>query len=248
LAGTSEEQADLQGKDAPAADSFNPTESSDIMIERGTMDQLEAKVAEIQAALASGDIPKSCARPDNWESDEILADMGWGFWPIQDSQCRDWGTCPDGTFAYQISLKSVADQGSGDDPAVTGIALGCNDPVTGAFLEWAVPIWASTAPGSWDNSAVCPNAAYPLWGGNFALVAGPTSADDVGITDGAVVCSNGTTLQVNVNNPTWGSWQGWEYCPSGTRFCAVTQRETDALAGNNDNAGISGVKVSCCEQ
>jgi hypothetical protein len=233
-------------EEAPALADETQLTHSDVAIEPGPIADLYAISARIAAEpSAQGEVPKSCARPIGWHSDKVIGEMNMGFWPNQDSFCRDWGYCPDGTYAYSISLKSMP-SGGGDNLAVTGIAVSCHNPITGAYITWATPKASADAPGTWDASPVC-NLGSPLWGGRLRLMTGPTSnSDDFGVTDGRGVCSDGTAVDSTVNNPeTWGSWQSYAYCPSGKRVCAVTNKVDPD--DSSDDAGLTGVKVMCCD-
>jgi hypothetical protein len=194
--------------------------------------------------------------PSNYSpsSDTTIAETNMGNWIHDTTQVCNGNVCsiqhhcnfneafcPEGTIAGSIALKSLSDQGGGDDLAVTGVGLGCNNPTTGQFVQWAIP--QNQASGAWDTSSAC-NLGTRIRGGNFVLLAGPSSFDDTGVSDGAISCTNGTTLDVAVNSPSWGSWQGWRNCPSGKVVCGIQQKfDPD---NSSDDSSVAGIRFKCC--
>jgi hypothetical protein len=207
------------------------------------------------AQIGRGRRKTTCNTPSNYSSDVTIAETNMGNWvddiwqicnsngcvPVQGCN-RNQAFCPEGTIAGSFALKSLSDQGGGDDLAVTGVALGCYNPASGQFVQWAIPENQATS-GAWDVSSPC-NLGTRIRGGNFVLLAGPSSFDDTGVSDGAISCTNGTTLDVAVNNPSWGSWQGWRNCPSGKVACGI-QQKFDPDNGSDD-ASVAGIRFKCC--
>jgi len=222
---------------------------------------LESLLAAEQAMLddiypARGRLKATCLAPSNYSpsSDVTIAETNMGNWfhdptgTCNNGVCTpalgcnlNQAFCPEGTIAGSFALKSLSDQGGGDDLAVTGVALGCYNPTSGQFVQWAIP--QNQASGAWDISSPC-NLGQRIRGGNFVLLAGPSSFDDTGVSDGATSCTNGTTLDVAVNSPSWGSWQGWKFCPSGKVACGI-QQKFDPDDGSDD-ASVAGIRFKCC--
>lgn len=232
------------GQEAPGGESPGEPEAPPVDAESGAAGQGAAIVIESpsvesleEAERAAKDelVLKSCSVPSDHEGHfEVATNMGsWS--------CSTF--CDAGQSVASWAIKSLSHQGSGDDLANTGIAAGCHNMSTGAFVEWKMPFGVSSAPGAWDITT----SSCFLKGANFKMFDGPTSGiDDVGITDAAGLCLDDFSINVDVNNPGWGTWRGWDTCPSGTRVCGVGSKlDPD---DSSDDAGMTGVRVECCDR
>lgn len=232
-------------------------ETSAVVPEPATLESLREAERAVRAASHGAVRKSTCLSPAGLHSTVTLAEMNLGSWVIdKETGCRgpvcvtttscnqNEAACPDGTVAASLALKSLAPQGDRvDDLAVTGIALGCYHPVTGAHVAWAIPTTAAEARGEWDVSPPCSVAG--IRGGNFAVAHGPSPLDDTGVSGGTLNCQGGGIVQAVANTPPWGQWQGWKSCPTGTVACGVHQKFD--VEDSSDDVGATGVRFMCCD-
>jgi len=166
----------------------------------------------------------------------LVSNGNFGSW----ASCPSF--CPAGSFAYGLSHKSEPSQGGGDDTALNGIALNCNNRVTGAFTGSAT---SATGPwGSFLAVAMCPNTNAPLTFGNLQLEASQGIGDDTSANRISGTCKDGT--QINpISNTAWGTWRGWVGCPAGTAVCGIRTR-VEGSKGLDDDTALNGVELQCC--
>ena len=94
-----------------------------VELEQGSLEELEAAIAQRSAPGAQEDIQKAlCWGPDDLVFTDLFTAMGMGEW---NPGCPAW--CQTGTVGGSIAIKSVSNQGSGDDLGLTGIELLCCD-------------------------------------------------------------------------------------------------------------------------
>lgn len=239
LAGCAAQVGPGLGDSDPDEGPFAPPEPA--ILETPSLESLAAAEAQAGLGVEGQDIEKTvCVVPQDFADDVLIASMGMGRWH---SEC-DLDFCQNGTVGASFAIKSLPEQPGGDDLANTGVALGCHNINSGAFVHWVLPKGQGNPAGGWDNAT----SSCFLRGGNFALLPGPQPfIDDKGVTDGAGWCANGGSINVNVNNPAWGSWQGWRSCPSGTRVCGIAAK-FDHDNGPSDDAGLTGVRFACCHR
>jgi len=178
-----------------------------------------------------------CIPPRNDVRSTITVSGGnWGTW----ASCASY--CPAGSFAYGFSHKSELSQGAGDDSALNGIMLNCNDRNTGA---WTANVTSSTgAWGNWLGLAMCPNADSPMTQGNLQLEASQGIGDDTSANRLSGACRNGTALNPP-SNTAFGTWRGWVSCPAGTAVCGMKTR-VEGSQGVGDDTSLNGVQLECC--
>ncbi len=181
-----------------------------------------------------------CVNRADWRATVTPTGGNWGTW----ATCSSF--CPEGSFAYGFSHKSEPNQGvAGDDTALNGIRLNCNDRNTGA---WTANVTSSTAAwGSWLGVAMCPQNSIesPLTQGNVQLESSQGVLDDTAANRMAGSCRLGGANVQPASNTTWGTWRGWAACPAGTAVCGIRTR-VEASQGIDDDTALNGVKLECC--
>lgn len=194
------------------------------------------------AAQQDGFGEKSCGTERSDTGSTI--DLGGGFFASGTTHDQCGKFCPAGSFAYGMDLRSQASQGTGDDLALTGIALACHDRVTGVFTGWITS--QTTSVGSWwDPALACPNTGTPLTKGQLKHVAPVGSGDDKAATRARGWCGDGTLLEPDIAAGTgWGTWLNTAQCPSGQAVCGINVG-AGAFDGS-DLAGVDEVNLTCC--
>jgi hypothetical protein len=165
----------------------------------------------------------------------LVSNGNWGTWG-----CAQW--CPAGSYAYGFSHKSEPSQGAGDDSALNGIMLNCNNRATGAWTANVTSLVQQWGP--WLSVAMCPNTNSPLYTGNLQLESSQGGGDDTSANRLSGTCWDGT--QINPpSNTAWGSWRGWVNCPAGQAVCGIRTR-VEAAQSFDDDTALNGVELQCC--
>ncbi|KAG2486767.1 hypothetical protein HYH03_014566 [Edaphochlamys debaryana] len=132
----------------------------------------------------------------------------WGEW-------RSWRYCLAGSetpsFIYGLKLRVEAQQGPGDDTALNGISIACSSSTE---VEVEGGDW-----GDWTAMLRCPGSSYAV-GANLRLEAPQGDLlDDSAASSVQLKCSDNTELMPHPG--WWGTWQGWQTCPTGQYLCAM---------------------------
>ncbi|KAL5268349.1 hypothetical protein ACHWQZ_G002274 [Mnemiopsis leidyi] len=152
----------------------------------------------------------------------------WGNW-------GSWEYCDEG-YATSFSQKVEGNQGGGDDTALNGICLHCNNDKT---------ICSTVGPwGSWVRSEQC-DAGFT--GADFKVESNQGGGDDTAANGLELVCASGGSLFTS-NMGSWGSWEGYKYCSSGQRICGIQTRVEPGQGGDDDedDTTLNGVDLRCC--
>lgn len=201
----------------------------------GAADNALASAPSGAASEVSKDIVLCPQRSDR-SSTVTVTGGNWGTW---DSCAR---YCPEGSFAYGLSLKSEASVGIDDDTALNGIKLNCNNRTSGA---WTANVTSSIgAWGSWQAVAMCPSIDAPLSSGNMLLESSKGIGDDTSANRIQTTCTNGTVVTPAAQT-NWGTWRGKVSCPVGTGVCGLRTR-VEASQGADDDTALNGLQFECC--
>jgi Vitelline membrane outer layer protein I (VOMI) len=199
--------------------------------------------SESQKADCPLDLP-SVARPNDYHSTITVSGGNWG----------DWGClsmCPEGSFAYEASIRSLTSQGSNiDDVSVTALDISCLDRATGQFTGYRMDheFSLNNSANGWYNPGVCAWPNKPLVGGRMLLEAPVGSSADDTSTNGLKISCRGDNNEIDLPRATsFGTWRSKVTCPSGTAVCGIaTRMEGTALVGSRDDTAINGLRYACC--
>ena len=154
-----------------------------------------------------------------------------GYW----GRSGNWEYC-DGGYAVSFRQRVEGKQDKGDDTALNGICLKCNN---------GREICSRTGPwGGWAGSQHC-SAGYK--GSDFKIESKQGEGDDTAANGLKLFCASGGS-HVTSNMGPWGSWQGRQYCHNGQRICGIKTRVERVLGNGNkeDDTALNGVYLRCC--
>eukprot|EP00727_Mastigamoeba_balamuthi_P010573 m51a1_g6138 hypothetical protein (778) ;mRNA; r:258182-268096 len=156
----------------------------------------------------------------------------WGDW-------GDLGSCAEGRFARGLMTKSEADQGTGDDTALNGVALICED---GFLPTSSLGPW-----GTWDESILCPAGSRVS---AFQVLEEKScgSCDDTALNAIKMRCRNSAGTDVAVvwshTKTSWGEWSQWFECPAGTAVSGIRTR-VEPRQGTGDDTALNADHLLC---
>lgn len=53
-------------------------------------------------------------------------------------------------------------------------------------------------------------------------------------------------LDNTINDPGWGRWSNWAYCPENHYVCGLSQRVFPPAGSDVDDTAMAGIKFKCC--
>jgi hypothetical protein len=182
---------------------------------------------------------KSCILRNDFVTEANLSSGYWGTWETCPSQC------PDGSYAYGITVRSEPTQGSGDDTALNGVRLYCFNRSDGryrGYVDSNIGYW-----GNWGSYAHCSTytTSNPFRSGIMKLEPPQGGGDDTATNRVYAYCIDGDLAAPSAYTA-WGNWQTRAYCPSGTAVCGIRTR-VEAPIGSGDDTALNGVLFACCE-
>lgn len=179
-------------------------------------------------------------RPD-WNQNVVTV------WPGSYGNWTEWVYCNVNTYARRFKIQVEGPRGSGDDTAMNGISLWCEDhkKLGGNELKVSGP-WGVFA----DNFAQCTNSTKGLnnnfmTGGEMKVEGSQGSGDDTSANSFRAVCEEGKVIEVT-NGGGWGSWRGAKTCPVGEVVCGV-RAKIEPSQGSGDDTGLNGIEFACCD-
>jgi hypothetical protein len=194
----------------------------------------EAAAGEIESALC-------LTLRDDYTQTMTVVNGDWGTW----AECSNF--CPAGTYVYEIAMKALGGQGSGDDVATTGFRVTCRDPSNFSIFSVRTPNEFNA--GSWLVKDRCSFPDMPLAGARALLEAPQGTGDDTGINGLKKSCL-GAPPEVEYAIPSltsWGTWRSRVMCPAGQAVCGINTRiEGTDLVGSIDDTAVNGLKLACC--
>ncbi|MDM8557525.1 Calx-beta domain-containing protein [Candidatus Parabeggiatoa sp. HSG14] len=155
----------------------------------------------------------------------------WGDWGA-------WDNCPTGSFAGGYAMKVEADRGGDDDTAVNGIRLDCykRDGTSMGNITSTVGGW-----GTWNSSVRCTSSTFMT--GSKRSFETDGGSDDTALNSIAFACEQGEIQAPG--GMSWGTWNSYQYCPSGQAICGVRTRVEEEQGGGDDTA-MNGAEYACC--
>jgi PKD repeat protein len=155
----------------------------------------------------------------------------------------DWGTeerCPEGQWAFAVSLRVEDSQGSGDDDtALNGIRLSCGTPGYARDISSTAGIW-----GNWSEIKKCTNGF--ITGARLRIEPRQGGGDDdTGGVDAEFFCQDGQILGGDIHLP-WGEWKDRQSCPAGTAICGIQTKVEKSQGSGEDDTALNDVIYSCC--
>lgn len=155
----------------------------------------------------------------------------------------DWGTwkyCPEGSWVTGVNLKIENSQGGGDDTALNGIELTC-DNMKGEHVDW---IRSSEGPWGYYRGVKYCSTGF-MTGFELRSESDQGKGDDAGAIDLAQFCGNGEEHIVGGIHQ-WGSWTVRQYCPPQTAVCGI-RTQVEGSQGKGDDTALNNVQMECCK-
>ncbi len=145
--------------------------------------------------------------------------------------------CPEGQWAFAVSLRVEDSQGSGDDTALNGIRLSCGTPAYARDISSTVGLW-----GDWSGIQKCANGF--ITGARLRIEPPQGKGDDTGAVDAEFFCQEGQSLGGDIHLP-WGEWTERRSCPAGMAICGLVTK-VQGSQGSGDDTALNDVIFSCC--
>jgi len=150
--------------------------------------------------------------------------------------------CPSGSFVHGYQVEGLPDQGDGDDTALTGLQLHCEEP--GSFTTSK-----TLKSKAWDREGIyvsktkwCDN---PVVGFDVRSVGGQGAGDDTGVNAVDLYCNPEDYISAEVKIK-MGTWSNREFCPPGYAVVGLrTQHGKDFDYSVPDDVGLTGVELYC---
>ncbi len=150
--------------------------------------------------------------------------------------------CPEGQWAYAVSLRVEGDQGGlGDDTALNGIRLTCGTNASGRQ-----EISSGGAPwGGWSAPQACGESEGFITSARLRIEPSLGAGDDTGAVDAEFQCASrsGAILRGTVHH-NWGEWKAWQSCPAGTAICGIRTKVEAPITG--DDTALNDAEFQCC--
>ncbi|XP_073681062.1 vitelline membrane outer layer protein 1-like [Garra rufa] len=156
-----------------------------------------------------------------------------------------WGQiemCPGGTYAAGFSLKVQNPVGRGDDTALNGIRLHCNNKNKGSSslshdstVQSDVGSW-----GEWTEIQWCLSGFLTAF--QLRVQTSQGKGDDTAANNIKFKCSQGS---LEGNGTQWGDWGDWSQTCEGKGICGI-KTQVEAPQGRGDDAALNDVRMYCC--
>jgi len=152
--------------------------------------------------------------------------------------------CPAGSFVHGYQVEGLPDQGEGDDTALTGLQLHCEEP--GSFK-----VSKTLKSKAWDREGAYQSFNEwwdtPLVGFDVQVMDGQGPGDDIGINaiDLYFERSANSFISAQVKMD-MGDWTERKFCPPGYAVVGLrTQHGIDLDYPVADDVGLTGVELYC---
>jgi len=167
-------------------------------------------------------------------------------WPSSGSW-KGWKMCPAGTFATGYAIQVESSQGSGDDSAMNGVLLRCDNWSRSKGSD--VTVYKGQFGGEFHSQSRCLRGAI----NGFAMkVEAGYHEDDTGVNDLKATCTSDENIQAK-GGMVYGAWSpqtGYLMCPAGTAVCGAQVRYQNYLGsglGGNDDTAMQDLEYACCK-
>jgi PKD repeat protein len=151
-----------------------------------------------------------------------------------------WGSeerCPDGQWAFGVSLRIESSQGGSDDTALNGIRLSCGTPSYPLEISSSVGGW-----GDWSGLDKCTKGF--ITGARLRIEPRQGGGDDTGAVDAEFFCQDGRSLGGDLHL-SWGEWKERLTCPTGTAICGI-KTKVEGSQGGGDDTALNDAEFACC--
>jgi len=159
----------------------------------------------------------------------VLGKTTWG----------DWGhiiRCKHNVAVSGFRLRVERSQGRGDDTALNGIQLYCND---GSITNRIYGYW-----GTWRAWQTC-GGNHHVTEFNVRSERSLGRPDDTAANDVEMRCTNSQYLYGH--GMSWGTWVGFRSCSHGAFLCGV-QARIERPQGRGDDTALNQLKFICCRK
>lgn len=162
--------------------------------------------------------------------DEIRSNplVNWGNWGPAES-------CAPGHFAVGFRSKIEPSIGRGDDTAMNGIELICNDQKR---ISSTVGPW-----GNWAESfSICPNGKF-LIGFEMRMERSQGRGDDTATNAVRMICEDFNIIKSRESS--WGEWSMINLCPAKFFICGL-KTQVEPSQGKGDDTSLNNILFYCC--
>ena len=152
--------------------------------------------------------------------------------------------CPAGTFVHGYKVEGLPDQGKGDDTALTGLQLHCEEP--GSFK-----VSKTLKSKAWDREGAYQSSNEwwdtPVVGFDVRVMDGQGPGDDIGITAIDLYYERSANSYISAKvKMDMGDWTERKFCPPGYAVVGLrTQHGIDLDYPYADDVGLTGVELYC---
>ncbi|KAH3782871.1 vitelline membrane outer layer protein 1-like [Dreissena polymorpha] len=159
--------------------------------------------------------------------------------------------CPSSFYAVGYKLKTEGEQQRGDDTALNGVMLLCEnlDGVSGGEITSGVGLWGTWFPWTRCRRDV-KNYLEVMVQFNFRAEQDQGGGDDTAGNDIQFRCNffetrtTGEILIAQGGMP-WGNWEWSNQCPPNSAICGI-QTKIESSQGGGDDTSLADIKMFCC--